>query len=356
MQTELEVFIGTKAQLIKMAPVMLELEKRGIDYYFTLTGQHENTMSDLIKSFGITTLPKEFLPMKEADSNLKILFWLWNAAKKIVTSKRVLTKHVVLVHGDTLSTLLGAIYAKKIGGMVGHVEAGLRSQNYFHPFPEELIRVLVSKLTDYHYCPGDIPLNNLQGVSGQLIDTKKNTILDTIQLAESKHSMLRESHPSFAVISIHRFENLNNVRRLQKIVDIFLEISKEISLKFILHPVTTKILKRKNLYRKLSEAKHITLCERMNYFEFSKLLVNSKFLITDGGSNQEEAHYMGLPCLLMRNATERNEGLNENVVLSKYDHTIVWDFVNTHKAKEWKFKKLQTSSPSKIIVDHLCTI
>ena len=305
------LFIGTKAQLVKMAPLIRELSIRNISYKFVLTGQHTETMSDLIDAFDIREPDDVLVAKGESDSKIKLMYWLVLAFKAVL--KREYLKNdtrVLLVHGDTLSTLFGALVGRKYGIPVCHIEAGLRSYNYINPFPEEMIRVITSYLSDVHYCSSSWAVKNLKKFSKKstIINTYENTIVDSLRYAIS--SAEKKHHDKkYCVFSMHRNENLSNAKRFELIMNILEKVAEYIQVRFIMHPVTKKKLCKTGWYEKFIDNKNIDLVDRMDYVSFAEVLVNSNFLITDGGSNQEEAYHMGLPCLLLRSKTERMEGL-----------------------------------------------
>ncbi|AZZ90896.1 hypothetical protein EUZ85_09250 [Hahella sp. KA22] len=351
------VIVGTKAQLVKMAPVIRELEKRAQPFKFILTGQHSETMEDLVSSFGIRAPEDSLYTLGEADSAPKLFKWLCCATKAASSRSyfRDINIKAILVHGDTMSTLLGAYIGWKYNISVAHVEAGLRSFNYMHPFPEEIIRVCVSKLSQFHYCPGKWAVENIRS-KGVIIDTAQNTLVDSLKLVYNQEGgRLLEK---YAVISLHRTENVSNDKRFNFIMEQVVSISKQIRVKFVLHPVTRSKLDSSGWRAKLQLLSEVELCPRMDYLKFVSLLCGANFLVTDGGSNQEEASYIGLPCLLMREYTERQEGLGTNVVLSKYKEAVIAEFVRKHASSspDINFHVDYERSPSEIIVDHLMSI
>ena len=352
------ILIGTKAQVVKMAPVMKELSVRSIPYRFVLTGQHTETMDDLISAFNIRKADDVLVNIGESDTEIKLLKWLMLAIKS-VRERDYFKKNtkVILVHGDTLSTLFGAVVGRIYSIPVAHVEAGLRSFNYFHPFPEEIVRVLTSKLADIHYCSSDWAKNNLKHLSAdsEIISTEENTILDSLRYAINSSSG-EVQQQAYGVLSMHRHENISDSSRFNHILKVLIKIAELINMKFILHPVTKNKLLKSGWYERLSALENIELQNRMNYVDFSKLLAGSRFLLTDGGSNQEEAYHMGLPCLLLREKTERQEGLDENVIISNYDADTIMSFVRNNIKNKWELKKITGKSPSKAIVDHLISL
>ncbi|MBF0147852.1 MAG: UDP-N-acetylglucosamine 2-epimerase (non-hydrolyzing) [Magnetococcales bacterium] len=359
----IRIILGTKAQLIKMAPVILELQRRQLPHDLILTGQHHETMQDLLDGFAIPPPDLELIPRMEANTHLKMLRWLglllWRSGYSMKKRLWQPKPRIVLVHGDTLSTLAGAIMAKAAGVPVAHVEAGLRSFNLLHPFPEELTRILVSHLAEVFYCPGSWAANHLVPRKDRtIIDTHHNTLLDTLRFALRAHNQTPQPDPlpqPYGVVSIHRFENLSNPRRFQWIMETIERVSHPIRLRFVLHPATRAKLQSTAWHNRLQATPGITLMERTDYITFIQLLARSRFLMTDGGSNQEEAAYLGLPCLLLRQATERQEGLGKNVILANDDDQIVDTFVASNVDREWHRLPLPPNEPSRIIVDHLAT-
>lgn len=353
--------IGTKAQLIKMAPVMLEMGRQAVPFLFVLTGQHKETMADLIRNFGLREPDHCLVDIREASTSLRLSKWLFEIIETYVLKLKnelwIKKTDLCLVHGDTLSTLIGALIAKRFKIPVAHVEAGLRSSNYFNPFPEELIRIMVSRLADIHYCPGHWAASNLSSLKvkgNHVVNTMGNTHMDAVRFAAACETD-GPSSETYGVVSIHRFENIYNRNRLDFILGQIEKISNACSLYFVLHPATVEKLYSNGWYERLRANPGIKLCRRMDFLSFIRLIGRSAFLISDGGSNQEECAYLNLPCLLMRKATERVEGLHRNVVLSNYDSNLIDSFIKkalqeSRKTVGWN--QIQ-QSPSEIIVKDL---
>ena len=156
--------VGTKAQYIKMAPVILETARQGLPYKLIYTGQHSETFNDLQSNFGLGPPDIRLTEQTEVTDRQFFVKWLWAVRRTAYSSIMRETwtdASAIVVHGDTASTLLGARIAKRYRRPLVHVEAGLRSFNYFHPFPEEVIRVLVSRSTTLHCCPDAVAIQNL---------------------------------------------------------------------------------------------------------------------------------------------------------------------------------------------------
>lgn len=352
----IHIFLGTKAQLIKMAPVMKVLAERGIPYNFIHSGQHQETISDIISDFQVRTPDFYIASGPDVKSKSQVPKWLYLCAAK--TSRRSACwagrrngdKDIVLVHGDTLSTLAGALAAKRMGFQCAHIESGLRSFNLLHPFPEELIRLATFRLANILFCPDASAVANVSSLDKVTVNTHGNTMLDATRLAVQAEKRL--DIPAFGIVSLHRYENIFNAERFSWIVDRIVRISKRHRILFIMHPPTEQRLRDTGLYRKLDAEPGIELKKRLGYFEFSGLLANAQFLVTDGGSNQEESSYLGLPCLVMRKATERCEGIGKNVVISNYDSKKITHFFDNLSSYR-KECVLNNDSPSEIIVKHL---
>lgn len=351
------IIIGTKAQLIKMAPVMNSLQRERMNYNFIFTGQHKETIKELINVFKLKKPDYVLYKGKDITKVSQMVLWVFQCLIRTMKNKKKIFRNmngIVLVHGDAFSALLGALMGKIRGLKVGYIEAGLRSFDFFTPFPEEITRRLTSRLADYHFCPGKWALANSKKYKGIKIDTQANTLFDSLKLVIQNKDKIKIEIPKemYCLVSIHRFENIFNKKQLISLLDILDTISKQIRVLFILHKPTKEKLKEYGLYQQLKRNPNIELRPRYDYFKFIKLLWHSEFVITDGGSNQEESYYLGKPCLLMRKTTERKEGLNKNVVISKYNKKVITEFVNNYQ--KYKINSLNFKiSPSRIIVDYL---
>jgi UDP-N-acetylglucosamine 2-epimerase (non-hydrolysing) len=346
------IILGTKAQLIKMAPIMVELQTRGIPYKFIHTGQHRETMDDLIANFGIKNPDVYLYRGKDITSIAQVIPWMIRIIHQSTTKKSSLfmSPGVVLVHGDTFSTILGALIGKFNKLRVAHVESGLRSHKLFDPFPEEIVRILTSSMSDIYFCPGKWAKDNLKNYRGEKYDCKMNTMIDAVKLASKANVSAPIPRERFVICSIHRFENIFNRKSLERICSIVERISHKFKVVFILHPPTSRQLQKYGLYDRLNKNKNIELRPRYDFFTFNALLRNSSFVVTDGGSNQEECYYLNKPCLILRNSTERQEGLKENAVLSKFQNEIIEDFLRNYKSFRVKHNT-QRHQPSRLIVN-----
>ncbi len=357
------VVIGTRAQLIKMAPVLREIQKNEIKYIFIYTAQHRETIKELLSEFEVKQPDIDLSKHFKGEAKTIGLFagWFWKMILILLFQRRELIKDsdgVVITHGDTATTVWGALLGRVTSNKVMHIESGLRSFNIFEPFPEEINRLLTFCFTDVFACPGKWAAGNLKKYKGKILNTHLNTLYDATQLAISKKKKYKNLIPKgkYIVVSIHRFENIFNKQRLLQIIELLENISDKFTILFILHPATKKQLEKESLLERLQKKNNILLKIRMSYVEFVNILDSAEFVITDGGSNQEELSYLGKPTLLIRKATERKEGLGENVLLSGLKYKAIRDFIHDYNKYSTKPIIKIKNSPSKIIVDYLQSI
>lgn len=347
--------VGTNAEFIKVFPVMVGMENRGIPYKIISTGQNNLSSSDLFTKINHHGLDYSLNSQPTNQTTISLmLWWLKTLFVAIPIFRKIKAKNTYLIlHGDTISTLLGALLGKLFELKLVHIEAGLRSFNYLSPFPEEINRVLVSNFVDIHFAQNSWAINNLKDKKGQKVNTLCNTLIDSLQIALKDHPSTTFKLPKkYFVFIFHRQENLANPQHVKKVVNQILAQAKNIHCLFILHGNTLQTLKTLSIFEKVRDSKNITLMERVPYLSFMKILSSAEFLITDGGSNQEEAFYLGLPIFILREHTERTEGLDENVILGgKNTDELKKFFVGYQRYR--RPRQLSSTSPSKIIVDYL---
>ncbi len=356
-EAPLLVFIGTKAQYIKTAPILRELDARGLPYQLIYTGQHSETFEALEAAFGVRKADIKLVANFEASTHASFARWViafWCAAFARIRSGEWRGSSAGIVHGDTASTLFSTMALRLSGVRVAHVEAGLRSPRLLEPFPEEIVRRLVSRMSWFHFAPDATAVANLAGARGVVINTGGNTLRDALRLALAR--LPKGAHAGaggYGVVSIHRSENLSRSRDFDLLMEEVMHAASISSLKFVLHPATREHLRRTHWWARLKTVKDLNLTERMDYPDFIRLLVGASFLMTDGGSNQEEAAMMGLPTLLLRRATERSDGLEDNVTMSSLDREKIRNFVAAYAGSTWVLRFKGGASPSVQIVDAL---
>jgi len=189
---KINFLIGTKGQLIKMAPLISILEKNNVDFNFINAAQHGEIFNDIIKAFNLPAPSLNLMERKKDVLNpLEEFKWL---SKTLINSlfknKEYFRNSVIFVHGDASPAFLGLIISKLSKSKLAHVEAGLRSFNFFNPFPEEIIRYLVDKNADYLYTPSKIAENNLKKMKSkaEIINTSENTVLDSVRYSIKEYN------------------------------------------------------------------------------------------------------------------------------------------------------------------------
>lgn len=341
---------------------MLECERQNLSWRWIYAAQHKETMETSIKIFQLP--PPDYTIVKwqtEAKTMSKVWFWFFKMLIHLPRSHRVLDnktgkQHIVLTHGDTLTTWLGALFGRLTRTNVMHVESGLRSFNLLRPFPEEINRLITFRLSNYYAAPGKWALRNLQKYKGVKINTTQNTQIDTLRygLERCENTSLILPKKKYVVASIHRYENIFKAKRFEEIIDRLEDIAKDFEILFVQHPATKIQIEKLSLHQRLEQNKNIILLPRLEFLDFIKAIKHAEFVVADGGGNQEELYHLGKPTLLFRNETERQEGIGETVVVSKLDPKIIKDFVKNYK-KYQREPVAEFDSPSKIIVDELAS-
>lgn len=356
----IHIVIGTRAQLFKMAPVMIECQKRKLTWRWIYTAQHKDTIQQTLDIFG---LPKPDYTVVVWDTEAKTMGKMWRWLLKMMPAlfrgRKILAgytgkKNIVVTHGDTITTPWAALLGKLYRCKVMHVEAGMRSFKLFDPFPEEINRIITSRLSDIYVCPGKSSLENLKKYRGEKINTVYNTQADTIEFGLKSCEMANLVLPNkkYVVASLHRYENIFNKDRMNHIAYLLEEIAKKFMIIFVLHPATNNQLDKLGLRNRLERNNNFRLVKRLEYLPFIKLIKHSEFVVTDGGGNQEELYFMGKPTLLFRKTTERPDELGKTAVLSKLEESKVDSFIKDYKKYQRPRVKI-TSSPSDAIADIL---
>lgn len=356
MENKIYVVIGTRAQLIKMAPIMALMQNEGLDYEFIYTAQHRETIDGILEDFCVKQPDRIIYDKAEANTILKFAGWGGEMLFKILSAKKIFPqKGIVLTHGDTATCTWAAVTGKLAGCKIAHVESGLRSFNIFKPFPEEIMRLITFSFSDVYFCPNEWALNNLKKYRGDKVNLGMNPLYDAVVAALKSKVEVNAPKEKYVVVSIHRYENIFNSRLEKVIIPILEEIAeKGFKLVFVLHPSTREVLKKDGgaLYNRLDKNKNILLNQRYPFFKFIKLLNDSEFVITDGGSNQEELSYLGKPTLLFREVTERIEGLDQNIVISNFDQEVVNNFLLNYRSLQLPFHEI-SARPSQKVIDYL---
>jgi UDP-N-acetylglucosamine 2-epimerase (non-hydrolysing) len=354
------VVFGTTGELIKLAPVLIRFDERGHPYLLATTGQQVQQIPSFLDQFGLRQ-PDVWLARGAGGRDLRvngdIPAWVARIARSWAHSRRRVRDALrdgpgpplVLVHGDTMTTVLGSLMGRTLRATVAHIEGGLRSYDLRHPFPEELNRKLATALSRIHYAPGSWAALNLR--RGEVVDTGSNTIRDSLELVSDEPPPLEVPDGTFGIASLHRFELLNNRRLLSETIEVLAAAARATPLLFIDHPVTVAAIERFGFTRLFDKAAFRRV-PRLPFFDFVRIERRSSFVVTDSGGSQEECYYLDLPCLVHRVRTERREGLGENAVLSGMSADVLRDFL----ADPTRFRRrtaVPPASPSDVIVGDL---
>ena len=348
--------IGTKGQLIKMAPIINIFNKKNIDFNFINAAQHGKIFNDIITAFN---LPKPSLNLmnrkKDVLNPLEELNWI---SKTLINSlfknKECFKNSIILVHGDASPAILGLFISKLTKSKLAHIEAGLRSYDFFNPFPEEIIRYFVDRYADFLYAPSDYAVNNLKKMKtkGKIINTIENTVLDSVRYSIKDYNYdVPKKLKNNVIFTVHRYETLKSKIKIKIILDIMNKISSTYGLTFVMHNTTRHYLTKYNLLDEIP--KNANVIPLQIYPRFIKIINESRFVVTDGGGLQEETSYLGKPCLVLRNLTERKQGLSKNVKISKFDASIINDFIQNYQEYEKKSIIDNAVYPSKKIYESI---
>lgn len=304
------IVFGTRPEAIKMCPLISELKLRpNINTVVCVTGQHKQMLNQVLDAFGIVP-DYDLSIMKEGQTLFDITSSIMTLIKDVLEESK---PDVVLVHGDTSTAFATALACYYMRIPVGHVEAGLRTYNIFSPYPEEFNREAVSLIAQYHFAPTESARQNLirEGRKPQNIYVTGNTVIDAL------HTTVQESytHPELEwvndsrliMVTVHRRESLGEpmrhiFRAIKRIIDEFGDLK-------VIFPVHSNPQVRSIANEILGNVHRVHLIEPLGVLDFHNFMSRSYLVLTDSGGVQEEAPSLGKPVLVMRDVTERPEGL-----------------------------------------------
>jgi UDP-N-acetylglucosamine 2-epimerase (non-hydrolysing) len=308
---KIAVILGTRPEIIKMSPVIRLLEAKPANYFILHTGQHYSYQLDQV------FLEQLELPQPRYNLDAGSGSHAEQTGKILISVEKVLVKErpdVILDEGDTNSTLACALAAAKMGIKVGHIEAGLRS--YDRSMPEELNRLLTDHLSDYLFAPTPKARQILlgEGIGEDKIFVTGNTIVDAVhqnlELAKGKTDILSALNlraKQYFLVTLHRQENVDNRARFSSILEGLERVAAEFEAPIVcpLHPRSRKMMTDFGL-----QPRHITLAEPVDFLSFLQLESCARLILTDSGGIQEEACILGVPCVTLRDNTERPETID----------------------------------------------
>lgn len=304
------VVFGTRPEAIKMCPLVKELKTRKkLDTVVCVTGQHREMLDQVLTAFDVE--PDYDLSIMKAKQTLFDV--TINILEKIKSVLEEVKPDVVLVHGDTSTTFVTALACFYLQIPVGHVEAGLRTYNIYSPYPEEFNRQAVSIVSNYNFAPTELSKANLlkEGKNPSTIYVTGNTAIDALKTTvrdDYNHDHIEWASDSrLIMITAHRRENLgepmrNMFRAIKRIIDETSDIK-------AIYPIHMNPVVRQAAQEILGNSDRIRIIEPLEVLDFHNFLANSYMIITDSGGIQEEAPSLGKPVLVMRDTTERPEGI-----------------------------------------------
>ena len=322
---------GTTAEVIKLAPVMRALQDRGEDFELWNTAFHVGGLPATLGDLGLADPAHDLIPRRHQKDIVRVTQvpgWGLRIVANFLRHRRSLRRRLarggalplVIVHGDTFSTVIGAVIGRLLGAQVAHVEAGMRTGNIWHPMPEELNRRIVAKIATLHFAPTDHEVAHLrrERVRGAVVDTGANTVVDALRLAIDGDAPPLDLPAEFGLVTLHRFEMLRNGDVFAETLRVLHEASRTMPL--VLPAGNTERNRIAELgLSELFDDVHFRLVEKQPYARFMPLLALASFVVTDSGGLQQECGILGKPAAIHREAVESQQGIGENLLLTRLD-------------------------------------
>lgn len=301
---------GTRPEAIKMCPLVNELKKRkSIETVVCVTGQHRQMLDQVLEAFSVVP-DYDLSIMKDKQTLFDVTV---NILERIKTVLEEVKPDAVLVHGDTSTTFVTALACFYLQIPVGHVEAGLRTYNIYSPYPEEFNRQAVSIISQYNFAPTELSKQNLlkEGKNPESIYVTGNTAIDALKTtvrADYTHPELDWAKDSrLIMITAHRRENLGEpMRHMFKAIRRVMDEHPDVK---AIYPIHMNPVVREIAQEYLGDDDRIHIIEPLDVLDFHNFLSRSYLILTDSGGIQEEAPSLGKPVLVMRDTTERPEGI-----------------------------------------------
>lgn len=302
---------GTRPEAVKMCPLVKQLEQtEGIESLVCVTGQHRQMLDQVLEVFGVE--PDDDLSIMEPNQSLGTITQKALAGMDGVLEQR--KPDIVLVHGDTTTTFAAALAAYYRQVAIGHVEAGLRTYDKYSPFPEEMNRQLADVLSDLYFAPTTLSASNLvqEGKSPEKIYVTGNTAIDAMKTTvktDYRHEVLNAfgERDRMVYMTSHRRENLGE--GLRNICEAALQLVETFPDVRLVYPVHLNPNVRETVFEILGKHPRIHLLDPLGVIDNHNFMARAKLILTDSGGIQEEAPSLGVPVLVMRDTTERPEGV-----------------------------------------------
>ena len=340
---------GTRPEAIKMCPLVNELKKReGIQTLVCVTGQHRQMLDMVLEAFNVVP-DYDLSIMKDKQTLFDVTTNILNTIKEVLEKEK---PDVVLVHGDTSTTFVTALACFYLQIPVGHVEAGLRTYNIYSPYPEEFNRQAVSIISKYNFAPTELSKQNLlnEGKDPNTIYVTGNTAIDALKTTvrdNYNHPELDWAKDSrLIMITAHRRENLGEpmchmFKAIRRVMDEHPDVK-------AIYPIHMNPAVREIANKYLGDDDRIHIIEPLDVLDFHNFLNKSYLILTDSGGIQEEAPSLGKPVLVMRDTTERPEGIEAGTLklVGTEEETIYNEFSRLLSDKDEYEKMSKASNPS----------
>ena len=337
---------GTRPEAIKMCPLVNELKGRsGIQTVVCVTGQHRQMLDQVMEAFAVKP-DYDLSIMKERQTLFDVTTNILNRIREVLEKER---PDVVLVHGDTSTTFVTALACFYLQIPVGHVEAGLRTYNIYSPYPEEFNRQAVSIISSYNFAPTELSKQNLlkEGKAEETIFVTGNTAIDALKTTvreDYTHPELQWAAGSrLILITAHRRENLGEpmkhmFRAIRRVCDEHPDIK-------AIYPIHMNPAVRETADEILGGDERIRIIEPLDVLDFHNFLARSYLILTDSGGIQEEAPSLGKPVLVMRDTTERPEGIEAGTLkLVGTEEQVIYENFKLLLENPEEYKKMSTAS------------
>ncbi|MGW8428302.1 non-hydrolyzing UDP-N-acetylglucosamine 2-epimerase [Peribacillus simplex] len=338
---------GTRPEAIKMAPVVLELKKHQeeIETIVVVTAQHREMLDQVLQCFQIK--PDHDLDMMKDRQTLEEI--TTRGLEKLSSLMKDIKPDIVLVHGDTTTTFIASLAAFYNKIQIGHVEAGLRTWNKQSPFPEEMNRQLTGVLADLHFAPTKKAAENLiaENKNNDYIHITGNTVIDALKTTIQKDYM----HPILSglngdkmlLMTVHRRENIGKpmegiFRSVKRLLDEHGDIQ-------VVFPIHKNPVVREIAHEVFNDNDRLHIIEPLEVIDFHNFAARSHLILTDSGGVQEEAPSLGVPVLVLRDTTERPEGIDAGtLLLAGIEEERIYQLTNNLLTNEEAYRKMATAS------------
>lgn len=342
------VVFGTRPEAIKMCPLVNELKSReNLITKVCVTGQHRQMLDMVLEVFNVVP-DYDLSIMKDKQTLFDITTNILNRIREVLETEK---PDVVLVHGDTSTTFVTALACYYLQIPVGHVEAGLRTYNIYSPYPEEFNREAVGIISSYNFAPTEISKQNLirEGKNPDTVYVTGNTVIDALKTTVREDYTNPEldwaADSSLILLTAHRRENLGEpMHRMFRAIRRIVEETPDVK---VIYPIHMNPVVRKAADDELKNNDRIRLIEPLDVLDFHNFMAHSYLILTDSGGIQEEAPSLGKPVLVMRDTTERPEGIEAGTLkLVGTDEEVIYsEFKKLLTDKEEYEKMSKASNP-----------